>query len=466
MNMKTRATAPIILMWCAFFVAAGKDSSPSQTAPTIKKVEEYAAHQLAQGLAIAVDPLYTDALANTAFEYKNLVSKGILPVLVAIENRGEHTIRIEGKDIFLIVEERNGGSLRPMEIQYVFGRLKQGKKKSIPLPIPLPQKSGQLSGLDPKLEQLRARCFEMKLIPAGQRDYGYVYYDLPDRLVLQYVQSAYLPEVTDIETNQKLMFFEIDLRGVFRGAGQEKVKSQAKPRGVASFSFLGGGLRSESLQQAVQEQPAPAQPPVAAPPQSPVAAPPPPIMVPKKTEIVISLISLVSTRTAAPGDKFYGQISVPVIAEDRILIPVGSYIVGSVKHVKRAGRIRGDAELSLDFHSIIFPSGETRAIEARVRTADGYRSEEIQKSEGTIQGMPAKGKQLEEGAHNAVTGAMLGSIVVGGSSGSWSGAGTGGIIGAATGFGLTLLQRGPDVELSRGTQMTLTLDQDVNLTKK
>ena len=140
--------------------------------------------------------------------------------------------------------------------------------------------------------------------------------------------------------------------------------------------------------------------------------------------------------------------------------------MGSVKHVKRAGRIRGDAELSLDFHSIIFPGGETRTIEARVRTADGYRSEEIQKSEGTIQGESAKGKQLEEGARNAATGASLGAIVVGGGARSWSGVRTGGIAGAAAGFGLTLLQRGPDVELPKGTQMTLTLDQDVNLTKK
>jgi hypothetical protein len=42
----------------------------------------------------------------------------------------------------------------------------------------------------------------------------------------------------------------------------------------------------------------------------------------------------------------------------------------------------------------------------------------------------------------------------------------GGIAGAAAGFGLTLLQRGPDIELQKGAQLTLTLDEDMNLAKK
>jgi hypothetical protein len=202
--------------------------------------------------------------------------------------------------------------------------------------------------------------------------------------------------------------------------------------------------------------------PAAQQPESPEAKP---VVVPKKTEIVMSLLSFVTTRSASVGDKFYGQVVIPVTADDRIVIPVGSYVVGAVRHAKRAGRITGKAELALDFHTVIFSSGQTRNLKARVQTADGYKSESIQKSEGTIQGEPQKGKDVEEGARNASIGASLGSIIVGSSARSLRGVAYGGIGGAATGLGLTLLKRGADVELQRGTQLTLVLEQDIVLEK-
>lgn len=465
---RTACLAVILSLAPAALAAAPTDAQAPREPAGAKKIEAYVAHQEAQGLAIAIDPCFSDAQANGVFEYKNLLSRGILPVLAVIENRGQHTVRIEGQTIYLITSNREFPSLEPLDIRTVLGRLKQGgKKKGISLPVPIPKSTNQLAGLDPKMDQLRARVFEMKLIPAGQRDYGYLYYDLSDPTVLQHLESAYLPEVVDVETGEKLVYFEISLKEAVNGAIRERAKEKQPSTRPAAFSFAGRGFSYAELQQALQQQspqpPPAAQSPMPEPPQSsPVA----PILVPKKSEIVIGLLSLVSTRTAAVGDKFYGQVAVPVITEDRIVIPVGSFIVGSVRTVKRAGRMKGDAELALDFHSVIFPAGETRSIEARVRTADGYRSDEIQKSEGTIQGMPEKGKQLEAGARNATMGAVLGSIVVGGSSQSWNGVSYGGIAGAAAGFGLTLFQRGPDVELPKGAQMTLTLDQDVLLTKK
>jgi hypothetical protein len=185
-------------------------------------------------------------------------------------------------------------------------------------------------------------------------------------------------------------------------------------------------------------------------------------VIPKKTEIVMSLQSTISTRTAMVGDKFYGQVSVPVVAEDHIVVPVGSWVVGEVRSSQRAGRIRGRAELQLGFNNVILPSGETRQIVGRLRAVDGYKSAEIDRSEGGIRSETQKG----EDAGTIAKGAGIGSVVVGSASRSVRGAALGGAGGALAGLGLTMLGRGDDVELQRGTQITLILDQDVSLVKK
>lgn len=186
------------------------------------------------------------------------------------------------------------------------------------------------------------------------------------------------------------------------------------------------------------------------------------LVIPKKTEIVMNLQSTISTRVAMVGDKFYGQVAVPVVAEDRIVIPVNSWVVGEVRSSQRAGRIRGRAELQLGFNSIILPSGETRQIVGRLRAVDGYKSAEIDRSEGAIKAENQKG----EDATTVAKGAGIGSVVVGGASRSIRGAALGGAGGALAGLGLTMLGRGDDVELQKGTSITLILDQDIALVKR
>jgi hypothetical protein len=265
-----------------------------------------------------------------------------------------------------------------------------------------------------------------------------------------------------------MMFFEIDLKPALadlpaKGAGaaqrntkpDEQVRQQARSPWSSSL-----GVGSQLVPKLEVRREAPPQEP----PRPPQEADKP-LLVPKKSEIVMNLMSFITTRTAAPGDKFYGQVAIPVIVDNQIIVPVNAYVVGSVQQSHRAGRIRGKSELMLNFNSIILPSGETRNIEARIQSADGYKSEDIQKSEGTIKAESQKGKDLEEGARNAGTGAILGSIIVGGSARSLSGVSYGGIGGAAAGLGLTLLKRGADVELQKGTQITLVLAQDVSLAK-
>src|SRR5436309_8653058 len=183
-----------------------------------------------------------------------------------------------------------------------------------------------------------------------------------------------------------------------------------------------------------QEQPGP-QPD--APPPAPVAAKEAPartatnqtITVPAGTKFAVILQNGISTRSAKPGDSVYFQTAFPVTQDNRIVIPVGSYIRGSLLESKRPGRIKGKGEFRLRLESLILPNGYTVDLMAAPRSADtGGR--ETTDSEGKVTGPGGKGRDAGTIAQTTVTGAGIGAIARG-AKGAGIGAGIGGLAGLA-----------------------------------
>ena len=185
------------------------------------------------------------------------------------------------------------------------------------------------------------------------------------------------------------------------------------------------------------------------------------IVIPSKTNLFVTLQTGVSTETAQPGDKFHARLTVPITSEDRIVIPVGSYLIGQVDDVTRPGRLKGKGEIVLSFDTIIFPSGVTRSLEARAEHAEGFVSGSGAK-ESKITTTSKQGDDvLKYGTLGGVSGAGIGAIA----DRSLEGAGIGGAIGAAGGAVIGLLMRGQHVAMSRGTSLTVQLQQDAVLKK-
>ena len=185
------------------------------------------------------------------------------------------------------------------------------------------------------------------------------------------------------------------------------------------------------------------------------------IVIPSKTILFVTLQTGVNTETAQPGDKFHARLTVPITSEDRIVIPVGSYLIGQVDDVTRPGRLKGKGEIVLSFDTIIFPSGVTRSLEARAEHAEGFVSGSGAK-EGKITTTSKQGDDvLKYGTLGGVSGAGIGAIA----DRSLEGAGIGGAIGAAGGAVIGLLMRGQHVAMSRGTSLTVQLQQDAVLKK-
>jgi type IV secretion system protein VirB10 len=183
------------------------------------------------------------------------------------------------------------------------------------------------------------------------------------------------------------------------------------------------------------------------------------------TKVPLSLINSISTKHSAEGDRVYLETAFPILSGGRIVIPVGSYVAGTVTQVKRPGRVKGRGELFVRFDSLTLPNGVTRDFRARMGGMDGASNEELDRAEGKVKSEGNKGGDARTIGEAAGTGASVGAIAgsVGGNAGK--GLGIGAAAGAAAGLIGVLASRGPDAILQKGTTIEMVLDRPLSFTE-
>ncbi len=188
------------------------------------------------------------------------------------------------------------------------------------------------------------------------------------------------------------------------------------------------------------------------------------LSVPAGTKVLLALRSGVNTRSAQPGDGVYLSSTFPVVVGTRVAIPAGVYVQGVVDRVQRAGRIKGRAEVSMHFTTMIFANGSVVAIPGALDSLPGATDAKVKNAEGDVQQNGSKGKDAGTIARAAETGATIGTIggAIGGT--PLSGAGYGAIAGGVTGLVYTLLTRGNDVNLEQGQTVEMVLQRPLTLT--
>jgi hypothetical protein len=207
---------------------------------------------------------------------------------------------------------------------------------------------------------------------------------------------------------------------------------------------------------AAASAPAPAAAPVPATPAS-ASSKPATINVPGGTHIPLVLHNAVSTRSARPGDPVYFETLFPVLIDGRVVIPAGSYMSGEVTESKRAGRVKGRAELGIKLTTMILPNAYMVDLNATPSSA-GTGGGETVGDEGKVRGDTDKASDAGTIIKSTAAGAGIGGIAGGG-----RGAGIGAGIGAAAGLGAVLLSRGPDAELPRGSTVEVVIDRAIVL---
>jgi hypothetical protein len=180
------------------------------------------------------------------------------------------------------------------------------------------------------------------------------------------------------------------------------------------------------------------------------------------TRIPLSMINSVSTKTAAPGDQVYLETVFPILVNGRIVIPPGSYVLGTITKVQRPGKVKGRGEFYLRFDSLTLPNGVTRDFRARVSGLDGRASEELDRKEGSIKSEGNKSGDTRTVLEGAVAGAGVGALAGSVAGATGMGAGIGAAAGAAAGLAAVLFTRGPDAVLAKGTTIEMVLDRNVD----
>ena len=102
------------------------------------------------------------------------------------------------------------------------------------------------------------------------------------------------------------------------------------------------------------------------------------------TKVPLSLINSVSTKHSAEGDRVYLESVFPVLVNGRIVVPVGSYVAGTVTQLKKPGRVKGRGELYVRFDSLTLPNGVTRDFHGRIGSMDGNAKDELDRAEGKV----------------------------------------------------------------------------------
>jgi hypothetical protein len=180
--------------------------------------------------------------------------------------------------------------------------------------------------------------------------------------------------------------------------------------------------------------------------------------IPSGTKIPIALKNTISTKANHEGDPIYARSTFPVVVNDKIVIPAGTYVQGKISSIKPAGRIKGRAEVLIHFTTLIYPSGYTVMLPGSIENAPSVENGKVKDKEGTIKGDSNAGKTAATIAAPAADGALTGAVIHGGE-GALIGAGIGGAVGTA----IAALSHGNEVKMGPGTTLEVVLQRDVSI---
>jgi hypothetical protein len=152
----------------------------------------------------------------------------------------------------------------------------------------------------------------------------------------------------------------------------------------------------------------------------------------------------VASETARVEDRVEARVTRDVRVGDRVAIPAGSRVVGSITLVERGGKFKERARLGLRFHTLALADG-TRVP---LSTETIYREGEA----------PGQASATKIGA-GAVGGAILGAILGGG-----KGAAIGATAGAGGGAAVVAAGDRATVTLPVGTPMTARILSPLSVT--
>jgi hypothetical protein len=167
-------------------------------------------------------------------------------------------------------------------------------------------------------------------------------------------------------------------------------------------------------------------------------------VLPSGETVVAVLDDLVSSATTREGDRFTATVRQPLQYE-------GATIEGHVSNIQRSGRVTGRSQMTLNFDSIRLRDGRSYRFAGILESVRSIQGETVRvDNEGSVRDDSQTNKTVQRAAIGTAVGAIIGAIAGGG-----KGAAIGAIVGAGGGAGSVYVQGRDDIELSRGTELTI-----------
>jgi hypothetical protein len=177
-------------------------------------------------------------------------------------------------------------------------------------------------------------------------------------------------------------------------------------------------------------------------------------VVPNGTVIIANLESTVDTKVSQNNDRFTMTVQSP--NEYR-----GAVIEGRLSNVGHSGRVSGDANVTFNFESITLADGTRYDFGGFLQSIRDQNGKTVKvDAEGTAHGNSQTKQTAKRGGVGAGLGALIGVIAGGG-----TGAAVGAIIGGGVGAGSVVVQGRDDIQLLKGSTITLQSSSPVHSDK-
>lgn len=162
-------------------------------------------------------------------------------------------------------------------------------------------------------------------------------------------------------------------------------------------------------------------------------------------ETVVAVVDNdLSSQTAREGDRFTATVRQPSQYE-------GATIEGHVSNVQRSGRVTGRSSMTLNFDTIRSRDGRSHRFAGLLESVRNAQGDTVKiDNEGSVRDDNQTTKTAQRAAIGTAVGAIIGAIAGGG-----KGAAIGAIVGAGGGAGSVYVQGRDDLELTRGTELTI-----------
>lgn len=185
-----------LFMSIAAAFAADKEGAPFRPPPAASF-----AHKQTNGrLTVAADLYISGEKLKPAFGKLVPYRYGVLPVLVAMQNDSDSTIRLDKLRVEYV--GRNGDRALATPAKDVRYAIAPRRPTVAPEPIHLPSKKNPLN-----VWEIEGRAFAAQMLPAGQPAYGFFYFETD----WEAGSTIYLSGFSDARTGRELVFFEIPL---------------------------------------------------------------------------------------------------------------------------------------------------------------------------------------------------------------------------------------------------------------